>query len=207
MSEVCIVKFEGRENTSYEPECVQINQYPWYKSGLKQKTEVRLRSNEAGIILHVLAFDVHSSANVIETNGSVHLDSCFEFFFRPENTPGEDYVNLEVNCIGTIHMGVHKAHEKRILTELEISEIQVRTSLPSQVIKRPNVDDDIWELEIYISFAHIERIYGTCDRDLWYVNFYRCGGLIEDQYAVWNWIDAPEPAFHKPLQFGRMRFS
>lgn len=183
-----------------------INQYPWYEEGLKQDTHVKLAKTDEALYIRVKAFDVHSSGEILEENGPVYQDSCFEFFFRPEQVINDYYINLEVNCIGTVYLAVQNAKGKRCATPEEIKQIAVRTSLEFGKKKETNEADCMWILDIELSFEWIRNLYGSLNLDVWHGNFYRCGGAIDRQYAVWNPVIALEPDFHQPKQFGRLIF-
>lgn len=183
-----------------------IDNYPWYQSGLKQDTLVKLCYDEESLYLHVWASDVHSSAKVLEQNGSVYLDSAFEFFFRPNPEISDYYMNLEINCIGTVYLAMRNEEGKRRAEADEINAIQIRTSLEKGMIKEVSPDDHGWEMEIRIPFSLIQKVFGKIDPKQWSANFYRCGGEVDDQYAVWNPIVTPKPDFHQPRQFGRLIF-
>lgn len=185
---------------------LQIQDYPWYEDGLKQNTSVKVALTSDAIHLHVVADDIHSSADVLESNGSVHLDSCFEFFFRPEGVENDHYINLEINCIGTVYLAVRNDKGKRRADIHEIAKIKVIPSLEPGVAKSQSVLDESWQLSIMIPLSFVEDFYGKLDLDLWYVNFYRCGGAIDDQYAVWNPVVTKVPDFHQPRQFGKLMF-
>jgi hypothetical protein len=185
---------------------LSINQYPWYKGGLKQNTEVKIALHEDALHLHVEAEDIHSSAHVLENNGSVYLDSCFEFFFRPENQINDYYINLEINCIGTVYLAVRTEAGKVRALDSQIDEIEVRTSLEKAVIKSVKDSDTSWQLDIRIPMKFVEDFYGRLDKNQWYANFYRCGGSVDDQYATWNPVVTEQPDFHQPRQFGRLLF-
>lgn len=183
-----------------------IDQYPWYKGGLKQNTRVKLALHQEALYLHVEADDIHSSAQVLEKNGSVYLDSCFEFFFRPENQVNDYYINLEINCIGTIYCAVRNEKGKVRALDHQIDEIQVSTSLSQGVVKQVSDTDKSWQMDIRIPLAFIESFYGGVDKNQWYANFYRCGGSVDDQYATWNPVVTEQPDFHQPRQFGMLLF-
>lgn len=183
-----------------------IENYPWYEGGLKQNTEVKLAVHNDVLHLNVLAHDIHSSAHVLDYNGSVYLDSCFEFFFRPENAENNHYINLEINCIGTVYLAIRKGDGKRRAEAGEIEQITVIPTLQKGVEKKPMDNDEQWGLSIAIPFSFLEKFYGSVASDVWYANFYRCGGDIDDQYATWNNVVTPQPDFHQPRQFGRLEF-
>ncbi len=183
-----------------------IDNYPWYEKGMKQDTSVKLALVKDRLHLKVSASDLHSSAHVVENNGSVYLDSCFEFFFRPEAIENDHYINLEINAIGTIYLAVRNEEGKRRASHEEINQVEVITSLVKGVVKEVSPDDRGWDMDIIIPLSFIEGFYGKVDNNQWWANFYRCGGDLDDQYATWNPVETPAPDFHQPRQFGQLIF-
>jgi len=187
---------------------VCIDKFPWYKEGLKQVTNVKIAATDAALLLKVVAMDCHSSAEVLALNGSVHKDSCFEFFFTPMAELSTSYIHIEINCIGTVYMAYKNSQEEKRLKHRQLSSIQIETSLPKGVVKKTSAVDELWTLDIKIPFDFIEAMFGEpISRSRWFGNFYRCGGILDPQYASWNDIITVAPDFHQPLQFGELTFS
>lgn len=183
----------------------EIKYFPWYKEGNKQGTQVTMSADHDGISLHVKAIDVHSSAQVLDHNGPVYMDSCFEFFFTPDTIKSADYINLEINCIGTVYMAVRNKGVKDRIPISEMTGISVWTSLPKGRVKEALDSDCFWEMEISMAFDWIEGLWGRpISKKYWYGNFYRCGGCIDDQYACWKSIDTQVPDFHQASFFGKI---
>jgi hypothetical protein len=188
-------------------EVLTIDSYPWYEEGEKQPTFVQMAKLKDGIHLKVKAMDVHASATVLDTNGPVYLDSCFEFFFTPKHQKSTSYLNLEINCVGTVYLATRNSKGKRMATEAEVDRISVITLFEKGHIRTENKQEKYWLLDIVIPIDLIKGLYdGPIDQDVWYGNFYRCGGLIDDQYAVWNEVVTTIPDFHQPMQFGQIVF-
>ncbi len=206
MKETVVLKREREiQLDSIEP--LTINDYPWYEGGFRQGTRVKLMYDDEALCIHVEAEDCHSSASVLSDNGPVYLDSCFEFFFTPESQLKTSYINLEINCIGSVYLAVRDSNDKRRATSEEIGRIRVETSLEQGVKKSPDSKDHQWSLDIKLPFDFIQSFYKEeISRKRWYCNFYRCGGVIDDQYAVWNKVMTEGPDFHQPMQFGQLEF-
>lgn len=184
-----------------------IDCYPWYEKGLKQATYFKVARTEDALHIKVDADDIHSSAAAIKENDFVYMDSCFEFFFTPEKQRCERYINLEVNCIGTPYLAVRDKNGKRLSTNDEVKNISISPTLKAGEAKEPSENDESWSLMIVIPFDFLEGFYeGPIDDQVWYCNFYRCGGSVDDQYASWSPLTASKPNFHLPLQFGEMHF-
>jgi len=182
-----------------------INEFPWYDKGLKQETFVQVAICDKVLHIKVKAIDCHSSAEILEDNGSVYLDSCFEFFVTPENNLSESYINFEINCVGNLYLAVRDKCSKRRAVKAELDQVKIRSSLPYKRIKKVSPKDDYWSLDIEIPLKFLETFYGRkIDTQCWYGNFYRIGGKLDDQYGTWNWVETDKPDFHQPLQFGKI---
>jgi len=184
-----------------------IDNYPWYKSGLKQKTVVKMLHDDKSIFALFLCEDKHIHAERIGLNSLVCLDSCVEFFADPGTG---NYFNLEMNCCGTMLIGYGLDRYKRTLVSQRIADkINFFKSVPG-TIKSESPDDESWFLEIEIPLSMIEELTNVKIEKLsgksWKVNFFRCGGKTDDQYACWSPIVAPKPDYHRPEYFGDIIF-
>ena len=186
-----------------------IDNYPWYESGTKQSTQVKLAANHKTLFIHVIAQDNYSFTKQTDLNHMlVCEDSCVEFFFSPSGKLGSSYVNLEVNCCGTFHIAYGSNRENRKFISLEAASlINCKASITTPT-KVEHDNDSEWSVTISLPFATIEQLTGeSVNKEQWFANFYRCGGRKEPQYAVWNNIDVVEPEYHRPEYFGELVFS
>lgn len=186
-------------------ESLSISEYPWYQSGLKQDTEVKVVLHEEKIKIKAFCKDIHSYSRETKLNGDVHLDSCFECFLTPWDQLGGPYFNIEINCCGVLHMKYRNGlGSKKIITEDQAKKIKIIPSIQA-VIKDEMTDDSSWEIRLELPLHLLEEMSGKAIEDkIWYGNFYRCGGKTEGQYATWNSITWEKPNFHLPNQFGRL---
>ena len=189
-------------------EVAQIDCFPWYKSGKKQKTVVRALYDSS--VLHVLfeSEDTHISAKRRKYNGDVYLDSCVEFFLSPWPSKTNDYFNIESNCCAVLHIGLgpDRRHRKLIPAKLA-RQITLVSTVPGKQ-KTESSDDNGWKLYMRIPRSALSALAGKRVRfaGTWKGNFYRCGGKTNDQYAVWSPIGVPEPDYHRPEYFGDLVF-
>ena len=195
-------------------DALPIDNYPWYKSGKKQKTAVKLCANKEALFLQIIAKDKYSYAKQTELNHMLICeDSCVEFFFSPSGVLGNSYVNLEVNCYGTLHIayGNHRKNRQFISRQLA-KKISCKSNLNSktEMYHTQNVtnnDDGNWIIEIILPFSVVEKLTGEAvNKEKWYANFYRCGGNIDPQFATWNNINVTDADFHRPECFGKLFF-
>ncbi len=218
MSQYSIKKATGiSENNRNSPDwqniaALEINHYPWYQEGKKQGTQVKLSADSETLFIQIIAQDNYSFAKQTELNHMLICeDSCVEFFFSPSGVLGSSYVNLEVNCCGTLHLAYGAGRDKRHFISVEAASlIQCKSSLNLNMdspVKIENNDDKQWSIEIALPFTAVEQLTGEAvNREKWFANFYRCGGRTEPQYAVWNNIDVAEPDYHRPEHFGELVF-
>ena len=163
--------------------------------------EVRFRLAHDGERLFV-RFEVseeHIRATRTESNTSVCEDSCVELFVSLGE--GKPYFNLEVNCIGTM-LAAYRLERpaKTPLTVEQIDSIVRRTSLPRKPLDCPEGGE--WWLEMEIPFALLGA-EGVPARLR--ANFYKCGDKLRTpHYLSWSRIEAPNPDFHRPEQFGTL---
>ncbi|OGS20823.1 MAG: hypothetical protein A2252_00200 [Elusimicrobia bacterium RIFOXYA2_FULL_39_19] len=184
-----------------------IDNYPWYKGGDKQKTSVKLLHNNTSIFLLFVCEDKHSYSENTALNSLVCLDSCVEFFADPGTG---SYINLEMNCCGTVLLGYGPDRYSRILVNPEhASQIKIFKSVTGKT-KAESADDKQWLLEVEVPVKMIEDFIkvkiGALSGQEWKANFFRCGGKTDDQYASWLSIQAPKPDFHRPEYFGKIIF-
>lgn len=187
---------------------LSIDTYPWYESGEKQSTNIKLAANSDTLFIQIIAQDKYSFAKQTELNHMLICeDSCVEFFFSPSGEFGRSYVNLEVNCCGTLHLAYGAGRENRKFISLESASLIQRKASIQSPVKFEQESDTEWCVEIALPFAAIEQLTGKkINHQRWFGNFYRCGGRKDPQYAVWNKIDVAEPDYHRPEHFGEIAF-
>ena len=181
---------------------LEIDEYPWYQKGLKQKTAVQIAIANGNIYIHAKAEDQHIRSRAKNLMDPVYEDSCFEFFITPWDQRSERYFNIEINCMGVLYMVWHDGPEKRLAITAEQSKlVTIESSLEGiEDIGKENG----WELNITVPISLLEEMSGyEIKKDIWHGNFYRCGGEADDQYAAWNPLEFEIPNYHLPLQFGR----
>lgn len=211
--EITMMQYSIEKLTEQSPNwqatpALNINTYPWYQTGNKQNTQVKLCADKDTLFIQIIAQDAYSFAKQTELNHMlVCEDSCVELFFSPSGILGSSYVNLEVNCCGTLHLAYGVGRENRKFISLEAASLITRKTSITSPVKFENTDDSEWSVEIALPFTAIEALTGEpVNKDKWFANFYRCGGRTEPQYAVWNNIDMPEPDYHQPEHFGELVF-
>lgn len=148
---------------------------------------------------------------VTEYNGPVYEEPAVEFFFSPDpENPGK-YFNLEINCGGTPLMQYNDftAKTQNFIKAEDIKKIEIAHSLP-QVVD-PEISEPVtWTIEYSIPLAMLEKyakvIYPKPGIE-WRANFYKIaekGSSVH--FLTWSVVDNPEPNFHLPQFFGKLKF-
>ena len=175
----------------------RIDSFRWMANGYEPRTEASMVCVRGqGFLARLTSFERDLRCECHEQDGAVCRDSCLEFFinFAPEK--GGNYLNLEVNPIGTLHCKIGPGRAGR--------------SLVPQEIERPHVNctiqPDRWSADIFIPIASVEALFGKNTfpaGDLLRGNFYKCGDdTAFPHYGMWNPVQTERPDFHRPEYFG-----
>lgn len=189
---------------------VSIDRFLWTRPDSRPRTTVRVLYDDEMLYLHYTVDDGHSHAETTTLNGPVWEDSCVEFFASPRPDVSDAYLNFEVNCVGTFHLGYGMGRTSRTLvTPDAAANVRVRGSI-SGPTKRPRSDDEGWWIAVELPFNTLSDLAGVpvgpSPGTRWRGNFYRIRKLPETLYAAWNPVEASEPDFHRPAAFGELRF-
>ena len=179
----------------HEIGCVNWAEYPY-----KPSVHFHLAHSDKAIAIMFKVTEDHVKAVAMENNGPVWEDSCVEFFVRMAD--GQRYVNIEMNCAGTILVG--KRLTKKDATHLshaEIATIRRITSLPHEQTDSSKAGQSWWAIEVipYEIFGY-EQKPGVLR-----ANLYKCGDKCDQSHFLsWSPIPLPEPNFHCPEWFGEI---
>lgn len=132
-------------------------------------------------------------------------DSCLEFFFRP--TERMDFLNFEINPNCAIFLGYGNGQDSLIRVQFHSSR---DTIMQEKFDIQTEITQSGWVLTYRIPFAFVQRFFPEFQPKVGlqvYGNAYKCGDLtVQPHYMAWNPIEWPQPAFHRPEQFGCMTF-
>ena len=177
----------------------------WEDYSYKPDLQFRIAHTGNEIWLKYYIKEKNILARETRTNGEVYKDSTVEFFISLD---GENYYNIEFNCIGTIHLAYGPGRNDRTFVNSEnIEKIKISSSLGIKpfVEKTGNFD---WEIMIRIpvecfEFDKIKTLSGLKGT----ANFYKCGDdTSEPHYISWNPIKTDSPDYHRPEFFGKILF-
>lgn len=194
---------------------LSIDQFNWHTTGPKQLTTARFLYDDDALYCQFLVEDHNISAAVTELNGPTFQDSSVELFADPN--PGDDdrYFNFEVNCCGQFKLGWQRDgwQERDLDRDLIDPELADRIRVASSVegpVRESRPSDEEWWLAAEIPLSVLRQFTGV-DIDpktdtTWRGNVYRSGVERESLKATWNPMPTPEPDYHSPEYFGRLRF-
>lgn len=189
---------------------IEIDEFPWDVAESRESTVVRPLYDADALYLQYRVEDDSPHAEATELNGPVWEDSCVELFAAPEPRRRPHYFNFEVNCVGTFRLGFGPGRDHRELIDAELAEaIRVETAVadPTEAASPENAG---WWAAAALPFEALAAFTGASispeSGTVWRGNVYRLGGTADPQFAAWNSVDAPEPDFHRPTDFGRLVF-
>ena len=155
--------------------------------------------------------DRYQVGSTTETHGPVWEDSCVELFVNP-NPVDDGYLNLEINCLGTIRAGYGSLRSDRSLLDPDlVSRIDVVTSI-SEVPKHPDPGQDrAWWLVARLPRRVLDVAAGgelsTTGDPAWIGNLHCCREGDAPSFVTWAPIDTPAPDFHQPASFRTLPFA
>ena len=175
-----------------------ISNVNWPEYPYAPSVNFHIAHSDKAIAIMFQVTEDHIKAVSMENNGPVWEDSCVEFFAKMADN--QRYVNIEMNCAGTILVGkrLSKADAKH-LTEAEIATIRRITSLPHQQIDSRGENQSWWAIEV-IPY----EIFGFDKKpESLRANLYKCGDKCDQPHFLsWSPIPLPAPNFHCPDYFG-----
>lgn len=189
-------------NTQFE----LIDTINWPDYPYKPEVKFKVAHCQGKVLLKFFVKEESVLAKVSTINGSVHKDSCVEFFITTQE--GGPYYNFEFNCIGVPHAAVGYTRKDRQLVDPEIlKSIQTRSSLGNEPFTEKTGGQE-WELmviippECFVKEKNME-LKGLKAR----ANFYKCADdTVKPHFVTWNPVGTEKPDYHQPRYFGEVRF-
>jgi len=182
------------------------------KDQYRPKTQAKLLYDVDNIyVIFRVENDKYIKATARKHQDPVFMDSCVEFFFTPGEDTSKGYVNIEVNCGGTVLSRHQKAKnvEPKPLTDQEIAQMNIYHSEPN-IIESEKQTPATWVVEYRIPLEIIRKrceVTSPAPGVIWRANLYKCGDkLSHPHWLTWSRIDYPEPKFHLPEFFGTLEF-
>ncbi len=216
MREYIVNRFTGqvlKDLTDFSPDNIPenyaalneapVDQYVWDENGYKPPVMARLGWNQEGLHLLMYAKEPSVRGEIAQMGGRVCTDSCMEFFINPFPEHSSDYLNFEVNCIGTMLLGLGAGRHNRFHMAIPLLHMDIRTTLSSAAAHKGGW----WALSYAVPARFIEDTYGQKLQPglVMRGNFYKCADLYEfPHYGSWNPVQNPTPDFHRPESFGKL---
>jgi hypothetical protein len=179
-----------------------INNLLWSNNGYFPKVDFSIAYSDHSILLKYFVKDKYPIAKYTQINDLVYKDSCVEFFLSFNN--GDNYYNLEFNCVGTPYGAYGSANNRRELPEDVLKAVKI-------VVNKSAADNEgitAWEITLDMPFTvfiydKITSLKGAECKG----NFYKCGDETpEPHYLSWSNILSNAPNFHVPEFFGTLNF-
>jgi len=177
----------------------------WEEFSYKPDLKFRIGHTGKEIWLKYYVKENHILAREVNVNGAVHKDSCAEFFISVD---GKNYYNLEINCIGTIHLAHGPGRgDRKFVNPKIIKKIHVKSTLGNKPFEERSGNFE-WEMMIRFpatcfAFDNIESLNGLKAT----ANFYKCGDdTTKPHFVTWNPVGTENPDYHRPEFFGKVEF-
>lgn len=136
-------------------------------------------------------------------------DTCLEFFCTPG--PGEEYYNLELNCIGIgiLQYGLPGLPRNRAGKD-KLSLVRRESSLGNEPFGEKVSKGALFEYTMTVAIP-LELFYGISvplmKGKVIRANFYHCADSSAfPHYVCWNPVLTEKPRFHTPEYFGNIFF-
>ena len=188
-----------------------ITHYMGKKPGFEPVVEAKMQYDTANLYVIFRVQDRFVRVLTQKINGPVWEDACVEFFFAPNTDQPTHYFNLETNAGGTplMHYSTAARQEVTTLTPEAIRTIEIAHSLPERI--DPELSDSVtWTLEYRIPLKMLQQLAKVTQpesRVVWRANFYKIAeNNSNPHYLTWAPVDLPQPDFHAPQFFGKLRF-
>ncbi|MDD8014455.1 MAG: carbohydrate-binding family 9-like protein [Acidobacteriota bacterium] len=185
--------------------------FQWFESGEKEQTEAKIVWDDERIYFAFRCDDKHISAEQYGPNGPVSRDDCCEAFISPvpEGPERLDYINYEINCIGTWLVGYHAKSRNADRGKWEPGGVVIGRYIKGTVNNDEDIDEG-WVLEFSVPWTHFGEFaagFPPKDGQVIHVGLHRCGGRINAQYSQWSPSQTERPNFHRPRDFGKVTLS
>ena len=179
--------------------------FPWWKEGEREQTEARLLWDDTNLYVSFVAQDKHVSAAYKNRDDPVSKDDCVEVFVMPDTANVGHYYNIEANVLGTVLDRFQLAEPTGSYT----AQVEVATRIDGSL--NDETDEDrgfVSEFAIpFDSFVDTAPHIPPQPGDVWRLNLYRIGGMVNFQYSMWSDTLSDKPKYHAPERFGVVHFS
>lgn len=199
---------EGVHDIVWEKaEKAAIDCYPWDQNGYVPKTYATVMYSKEGFHVFMISYEKEIMATRENMNDPVCRDSCMEFFFNPDPTNDDRYLNFELNPLGTLYLAIGKDRFSRILiTDTAPGLFRIRPSVTKKILR--SFSGPFWSINFFIPFSFIEKYYGKLNYKSGMKmtgNFYKCAEDTKyPHFGCWSEVKTKTPDFHRPEYFGSL---
>lgn len=185
-------------------------QFPWWQSGKKEQSTVKLLWDNENLYIAHVSLDGHITARHKDRDGKVFEDDCFEIMLAPDPDRPEVYFNIEWNVIGG-YVDNHRPNGPKQPRAPKWDAEGVRIAGHYEGTLNDDSDvDRYWLVEVAIpwrNFRGFAKSVPPKPGATMNFNINRHGGVTNAQYSQWSAGDTAKPAFHTPHRFGKMILS
>lgn len=210
----CTMSMDGilNEPAWQKAQSVGPFKFQWYESGEKEQTEAKILWDDERIYFAFRCDDKHISAQQFVQNDPVSRDDCCEAFISPVTSGPQrtDYINYEINCLGTWKVGYHaRSRDKNLSDWWDFDGLEIGRFIDGTCNDDSDTDKG-WILEFSVPFDHFEEFAVSLppkDGQVLYIGLHRCGGETNPQYSQWSPSQTEKPSYHQPMDFGKVILS
>ena len=169
-----------------------LNEYPDHFFAV-----ARAGADEEGLNVLMYSNETPITANEKHFGGMQCMDSCMEFFLCPFPEDSDRYLNIELNPLGTAHVGVGEGRHGRKIYDGPVADMKIKVFHNAEY----------WAVSFNIPNSLFIREFGKApvSGQKMKGNFYKCSGpSLHEHYGCWNHVTAPHPDFHRPECFGNI---
>ena len=184
-------------------------QFPWFKSGAREQSLVKLAWDIDYLYIACVCQDAHIVASHAKHDDGLASDDCFEIMLAPNRDRPAFYYNVEWNAIGGYVDGHRPNGANAPRVEWDARGVKLAGSHVG-TLNDDTDDDTLWSVEVAIPWANFREHlphFPPHAGDEFRANFNRHGGITNQQFSQWSPADTPAPAFHVPSRFGRLVLS
>lgn len=205
------IEIDGKldEPAWFAADSVGAFQFPWFKSGEREQSIVKLIWDDRCLYIASLCQDRHITARHKEHDGAIPSDDCLEIMLSPDAARPAFYFNLEWNVVGGYVDGHRPNGADSPRVEWNASDVKLAGSYLGTLNDDQDVDR-LWQVEVALPWSNFREHlshFPPQAGDEFRANFNRHGGDTNMQYSQWSPVGTPAPAFHVPLKFGVLKLT
>lgn len=177
------------------------------------ETTVRALYNDDFLYVAFVCADDYAWGTIFERDSAIYNQECVEVFVSPANLVHQYYeINVSPHnvifdaCILNNRTPDAPNNAFLGLSELDFENLEIKVNVQGQ-IDVPGAAHG-WTAEYAIPLAEMIGApnYPPQVNDVWWINFYRIDAPKPEQQEFYAWNPTGKIDFHRPWNFGRIRF-